>query len=558
MSTGDPEKTAELLAVRGLSKAFAGVHALSDVGLDLESGEVHALLGENGAGKSTLVKCIAGVLEPDRGEVFLRGERFQPGDPDESSRNGVGVVFQELPLIPDLTVMENIYFNRQPLSWAGTVLRRRLRSRTEELFSRLGLHGIDPTKPVRDLSVAARQFVAIAKVLADDPAVIVLDEATSALGPAEVTWLLERASLLASEGKGIIFISHRLAEVQDVSDRVTVLRNGQKVGTWDRGEATTDDLVAAMLGRSLEQLYPVRAPAPRPSALLSVRELSAGRRLRHANLDVHEGEILGVAGLEGQGQLELFLSLYGVIRSRGSITVGGQRRHIRSPRDALKAGIGLALVPEDRKTEGVLPTLTVRENLSLPVLDKLHRYGMVRRAQERSLIAPVVTDLKIGRGDSEQAVSSLSGGNQQKVVVGKFLLTGARLLLLYDLARGVDVGTKAEIFKMVQALAAEGYGFLFYSSDVTELANVPHRVVVMFDGRVTADFPAGNFSQEQLVAAMVGHEVGPERQDVAILPGPVDQTGIPTITAGVPEGPTGPLPAFESQRVTGLQWGDVR
>lgn len=564
MSTGPPETTAELLAVRGLSKAFAGVHALSDVNFDLRSAEVHALLGENGAGKSTLVKCVSGVVQPDEGEVFLKGARFQPHDPDESSRKGVGVVFQELPLIPDLSVMENIYFNRQPLSPVGTVLKRKLRAQAEELFSGLGLKGIDPTRQVRDLSVAARQFVAIAKVLADDPAVIVLDEATSALGPAEVTWLLEWASVLASRGKGIIFISHRLSEVQDVSDRVTVLRNGHMVGTWDRGAATTDDLVSAMLGRSLEQLYPVRAPEPRPAALLSVRELSAGRRLHSADLEVHEGEILGVAGLEGQGQLELFLSLYGVIRSRGSISVDGVRRHIRSPRDALKAGIGLALVPEDRKTEGILPTLSVRENLSLPVLEKLHRYGVVRRNEERSLIAPVVRDLKIGRGDAEQAARSLSGGNQQKVVVGKFLLTGARLLLLYDLARGVDVGTKAEIFKMVQTLAAEGYGFLFYSSDVTELANVPHRVVVMFDGRVTTEFRAGSFSQEQLVGAMVGQELVTEGADGVAVAGPLDQVGswppasTATASGGGTESPSDARTVPGAQPASGLQWGELR
>jgi ribose transport system ATP-binding protein len=540
--SGTPGTGTGVLAVRGLSKAFAGVHALSDVSFDLRSGEVHALLGENGAGKSTLVKCISGVIRADEGEVFLRGSRFQPDDPDESSRKGVGVVFQELPLIPDLTVMENIYFNRQPLSPLGTVRRGRLRAQAEELFSDLGLKGIDPTRPVRELSVAARQFVAIAKVLADDPAVIVLDEATSALGPAEVTWLLERASALASNGKGIIFISHRLAEVQDVSDRVTVLRNGHMVGTWDRGAASTDDLVSAMLGRSLEQLYPTRSPEPRPGILLSVRELSAGRRLRHANLEVHEGEILGVAGLEGQGQLELFLSLYGVIRGRGAIYVDGVRCHIRSPRDALKAGIGLALVPEDRKTEGILPTLSVRENLSLPVLDKLHRYGLVRRNEERSLIAPVVHGLKIGRGDAEQAAASLSGGNQQKVVVGKFLLTGARLLLLYDLTRGVDVGTKAEIFRMVQTLAGEGYGFLFYSSDVTELANVPHRVVVMFDGRVTAEFNAGTFSQEQLVGAMVGEELAPERPDEPDVAGSLHPAN---------------LAAAPKSGARTLQWGDT-
>ncbi len=521
MSTADLDKTSELLVVEGLTKAFAGVHALTDVSFDLRAGEVHALLGENGAGKSTLVKAVSGVVKADRGRVFLRGEPFSPKDPDESSRRGVGVVFQELPLIPDLSVMENVFFNRQPLTRLGTVAWRLMRERAEQLFADLGLQGLDPVKQVRDLSVAARQFVAIAKVLADDPAVVVLDEATSALGPAEVTWLLEQASALAAKGKGIIFISHRLAEVEDVSDRVSVLRNGQKVGTWDRGQASADDLISAMLGRTLEQLYPARAAAPRPNVLLGVNDLSAGRRLRHASLEVHEGEILGVAGLEGQGQLELFLSLYGVLRSRGTITVSGERRHIRSPRDALEAGIGMALVPEDRKTEGILPTLTVRENLSLPILKKLHRYGILGRATERASTQPVVTDLKIGRGDGEQTASSLSGGNQQKVVVGKFLLTGARLLLLYDLTRGVDVGTKAEIFKTVQNLAGDGYGVLFYSSDITELANVPHRVVVMFDGRVTADYPAGAFTQEELVAAMVGQGARPGPS------GEVDLIGVP-------------------------------
>ena len=240
MSKTDEETTTELLAARDVSKAFAGVQALSKVDLDVRPGEVHALLGENGAGKSTLVKVISGVLRPDEGEIFFRGERFQPKNPDESSRRGVGVVFQELPLIPDLTVMENIFFNRQPLTPLATVARRRMKEQAEELFSGLGLTGISPESNVRDLSVAARQFVAIAKVLADDPAVVVLDEATSALGPSEVEWLLGQASRLAAQGKGIVFISHRLAEVQEVAHRVTVLRNGRTAGTWDLSAVSSD------------------------------------------------------------------------------------------------------------------------------------------------------------------------------------------------------------------------------------------------------------------------------------------------------------------------------
>ena len=495
-----------LLRARGVSKAFAGVQALHAVGLEIRAGEVHALLGENGAGKSTLVKVISGMIRADDGVVEFKGERFAPRDPDESSRRGVGVVFQELPLIPDLTVMENIYFNRQPRSRLGMVATRRMLGMATALFAQLGLTGIDPSALVRDLSVTARQFVAIAKVLADDPEVVVFDEATSALGPAEATWLLEQATALATRGKGVIFISHRLAEIEEISDRATVLRNGQNAGTWARGSFDRDALIGAMLGRRLEQLYPPRPNEPRDRVLLHVDGLSAGRRLHGIDLEVREGEIVGVAGLEGQGQLELFLSLYGVIRSRGTIEVTGERRRIRSPRDALHAGIGLALVPEDRKTEGILPTLSVRENLALPILGELSRFGLLQRGAERARTAPVVADLNIGRGDAEQAAGNLSGGNQQKVVVGKFLLTGAKLLLLYDLTRGVDVGTKADIFRMMQQLANQGYGILFYSSDLAELANVPHRVLVMFDGAIVAQFRGDQVDQEQLVGAMVGHD----------------------------------------------------
>jgi ribose transport system ATP-binding protein len=489
---------------RGVSKAFAGVKALSGVSFDVVGGEIHALLGENGAGKSTLIKVIAGVYHADAGDVRFRGERFAPRDPDESSRKGVGVVFQELPLVPDLTVAENIFFNRQPLTRLRTVAGRRMRSRAEELFEHLGLRGIDPGRQVRDLSMAARQLVAIAKVLAYDPAVLVLDEATSALGPAEVSWLLDRARHLATSGKGIIFISHRLAEVQAACDRVTVLRNGQSVGTWQLGDVGGEDLVSAMLGRRLAQLYPPRRSEPTEKVLLSVSNLSTSQRLRGVNLELHSGEILGMCGLEGQGQLDLFLALFGVVRSHGSISVEGVPRQFHSPRDAIRAGIGIALVPEDRKGEGMLPTLSVRENLSLPSLEHLHRFGILGRDVEQQFIGPAVKDLRIGRLDPEQFVGTLSGGNQQKVVVGKFLLTGAKVLLFYDLTRGVDVGTKAEIFRMMEDLAANGAGILYYSSDVTELVNVPHRIAVVFEGHIIREFRHGECEEESLVAAMVG------------------------------------------------------
>jgi ribose transport system ATP-binding protein len=521
-----------LLTADGLSKAFAGVHALQEVSFDVRGGEVHALLGENGAGKSTLVKVISGVLRADSGEVRLRDKPFAPRDPGASLAAGVGVVFQELPLIPDLTVMENIYFNRQPLSPLGTVARRRMRARADELFASIGLAGINPTRQVRDLSVAARQLVAIAKVLAADPDIVVLDEATSALGPSEVAWLFERTRVLAAAGKGIVFISHRLAEADEISDRVTVLRNGRNVGTWTTGEIGPDGLISAMLGRRLEQLYPEQHNTPSNETMLAVRELAAGRRLHGVDFDLRRGEILGVCGLEGQGQLELFLSLYGVIRSRGSIVVEGEPRRLRSPRDALRAGLGLALVPEDRKNEGILPTLSVRENISLPSLRRVRRLGLIDRSAERQLIAPVIADLRIGREDPEQLVSDLSGGNQQKVIVGKFLLTGAKILLFYDLTRGVDVGTKAEIFKMMEQLAAEGYAILFYSTDLAELVNVPHRTCVMFDGRIVAEFARASAAedgatQEKLVAAMVGGTLRADDEARAVPGEPAEPGGQP-------------------------------
>ena len=283
-----------------------------------------------------------------------------------------------------------------------------------------------------------------------------------------------------------------------------MLRNGLSVGTWKNGELGSEELVRAILGRQLEQLYPGIPPTVRPEVMLETRGLSAGRRLQNVSLQVRQGEILGVAGLEGQGQLELILSLYGILASRGAILVDGVERRIHSPRDALAAGLGLALVPEDRKTEGLLPTLSIRENLVLPVLKRVSRLGYVRRRRELALAMPMINRMKIGRQDPEQRAGDLSGGNQQKVVVGKFLVSGAKVLLLYDLTRGVDVGAKAEMFLTLNELVAEGYTVLFYSSDVTELINVAHRIAVMFDGAVCAELDNdGNVEEETVVGLML-------------------------------------------------------
>ena len=354
---------------------------------------------------------------------------------------------------------------------------------------------------------------------------------------------------------------------------MTVLRNGQMVGTWDRGRPPRTNSYRPCWAVASNSFTRYGLPKPRPERPARRAELSSGRRLRNASLEVHEGEILGVAGLEGQGQLELFLSLYGVCRSHGSIVGRRVRRHIRSPRDALKAGIGLALVPEDRKTEGILPTLSVRENLSLPVLEKLHRYGVLRPGEERSLIPPVGAGPENRTRDDGTDGGQLVGGQPAKGRRGQVPAYGARLLLLYDLTRGVDVGTKAEIFKMVQTLADEGYGFLFYSSDVTELANVPHRVVVMFDGRVRPSsglersprsnlwrrWSATNSPAEQRPAEAIISESTGISKSIGIS----KSTGISgparthKVSGGEHEGAPGPRPAVGGQRAQGLQLGEA-
>jgi ribose transport system ATP-binding protein len=493
------------LEARGVSKSFGGVRALDAVDFSADAGEVHALLGENGAGKSTFIKILTGAVAPDEGTLSLFGEPFTAGNPRAAARAGVAAVFQELSLVPDLTVAQNVWFRREPLTPLRTVPGRPLVRKTQRLFERLEFPAIDPRREVRGLSVAERQLVEIAKAVASEPRVLVLDEATSALAPREVQWLLALARRLAEAGMIVIYISHRLAEVQEVADQITVFRNGKMVGTQAAAEASEDDIVGMMLGRRMERLYPDKAQGAREEVALRVRALSLGHRLRAIDLDVHAGEVLGVGGLQGQGQLELFLSLFGVLHAHGRIEVGGKRVRISSPRQALNAGIGLALVPEDRQNQGLLLPKSVRENVTLAIARRFARFGILDLAQERALVADAIRQLNIVLASTEQPVGSLSGGNQQKVVIAKLLLTRARVLLLYDLTRGVDVGTKGEIFRLMRNLADEGYAILFFSTDMQELLHVADRVAVLSDGTVSGLLSGDEISEEAILRAAIAH-----------------------------------------------------
>jgi ribose transport system ATP-binding protein len=493
------------LRAENITKRYGGIAALEDAHFVAEAGEVHALLGENGAGKSTLIKVLTGAVSPDAGTVLLGDKQVAFSNPREAAAAGLAAVFQELSLVPDLTVAQNIWFGREPLTPLRTVSSRALKRQTLELFESLEISGISPGALTSELTVGERQLVEIAKAISTTPSVLVLDEATSALSLRETEWLLKTAKGLAARGALVIFISHRLREVRDVADRVTLLRNGTTVGTYDMAGVSDDEIVTLMLGRRAGRLYPALDHHAPKDVILRTQDLRFGHRLAGIDLELRAGEIMGVGGLQGQGQLELFLALAGAIRGRGTIEVNGTKSNHRSPREALRSGIGLAFVPEDRKTQGLLLDKAVRENVTLTILDKLSRWGLMQRGHERKMVDRVIEEYKIVLNSSEQPVGSLSGGNQQKVVIAKFLLSDARILLLYDLTRGVDVGTKAEIFNLMVKLAKDGYALLFFSTDNEELIHMCHRVLVMSYGQQSALLSGDELSDEGILRASLSH-----------------------------------------------------
>lgn len=492
---------ASVLFCEGVIKRFPGVIALNGLTFRGRPGEVHALLGENGAGKSTFIKILGGAVKPDAGRLELFGQPAVIDSPGQARRLGISVAYQELCLVPDLTVAQNIWLHLARPSRLGMLTSGYLRPRTLELYERLGAPPIDPDAKVKDLAVAARQVVEIIRSVAQQPHVLVFDEATAALPATETRWALDLTRTMASRGVLVLFISHRLHEIREVADRVTVLRGGQTVLTGQVGMLSDNELVESMLGRKPQRLYPPASHPPAPTRILSVENLAAGHRLRRVSFDLHEGEILGVGGLQGQGQSTLLLALFGVIRAHGSIKIAGRPVRIHSPRDAFHAGIGLALVPEDRRYQGLLLSKSIRENVSLPVLGRLSRWGLLSATAETQLVGKAIAQLQVKAGSIEQPVTTLSGGNQQKVVIAKLLLVGAKVLLFHDLTRGIDVGTKAEIFTLARELTATGHSIILYSSDNQELVHMCDRIMVLRAGAVAAMLEGAYRTEEEVMRA---------------------------------------------------------
>jgi ribose transport system ATP-binding protein len=505
-----------LFRMSGISKRYGGVRALEEAHLECTSGQIHAVLGENGAGKSTLIKVMAGVVRPDTGIMELGGRPVAFRNPAAATDAGIACIFQELSLIPDLNVADNIAITGPPTRF-GLIDRRSQRRLAEEALARAGAGGIHPLSRVKDLPLSRRQMVEIAKALSRNPKILVLDEATSALTAADVERVFYVLRQLRSEGLAIVYISHRMQEIAELADVCTVFRNGRYVATFKAGTKSDEAIVEMMIGREYKSVFPPKPPQPpeRPPAL-QVKKLAWANRLKGIDLLVRAGEVVGLGGLDGQGQHELLLALFGVLVGvSGEIEVAGKRVSIKSPWAAKSRDIGMAFIPEDRKTEGLMLPMSVRDNLSFAAIERFSHFGFIDAKNERAAIDQIVRVLQIHCDGTDGPVGALSGGNQQKVVIGKWLMTKPRIILLNDPTRGVDVGTKQEFYQRVRWLADDGAAILFYSTDYDELIGCCDRVLVLYDGAVIRVLEGAAITEHELVASALNLPT-PAMQSTAI------------------------------------------
>jgi rhamnose transport system ATP-binding protein len=493
-----PTPATPLVQLSHVSKSFGPVQVLNDVSLDLYRGEVLCLAGENGAGKSTLIKILTGAITRDSGEYHIDGQDVGSPGPAQARALGVGVVYQELSLLPEVSVEENLLMGRLPAK-GGIVNKRELRARATKMLERVGLNSVDPSALISDLPVATRQMVEIAKVLGADARIVIFDEPTTALSEKDAQHLLQLINRLKSEeGVAILYVTHRLEEIFEIGDRIMVLRDGQFITTAPTNEFTHDTLIRSMVGRQIDALYPKRGHKQFGKTLLSVQGLRLPGSAFNINLEVRAGEIVGLGGLVGAGRTETVRAIFGADPLvAGTVLVDGKPLHPGSPEQAVKAGLGL--LTEDRKELGLLAALSIRENVTIADLSAVTRLGVISNKQEASLVNNLVPRLRLKYHSIEQPISSLSGGNQQKVLLSRWLATKAKVLLLDEPTKGVDVGAKADIYKIIGDLAAQGLGIVVVSSYLPELLGICDRVIVLHDFGVTGELPIEEATEEEVL-----------------------------------------------------------
>ncbi len=502
-----------ILVLQNLAKHFPGVQALADVSFSVRTGEVHCIAGQNGAGKSTLIKILSGAYQADAGQIIYKDAPVTIANPQAGFRMGISVIYQELDLIPDLSVAENIWLGQYPRGRGGLIAWGGMQNASRALMETLGCR-FSVTQPVGSLSPGEQQMVAIAKSLSHKASVLIMDEVTSSLSDHEQVRLFQVIARLKAQGTTIIYITHKLNEIFELGDRVTVMRDGRYIGTWDIAETNQDFLVEKMIGHKIEARSDAAHPAT-GDVLLQVDGVSNPHVLRNVSFRLHKGEVLGIAGLVGSGRTELLRVLFGLDNQAvGRITLGGRLVRPRNPIEAQR--LGLALVPENRKTEGLVLSMSVLENFILPSLRKFQRIGFVRGGQAQAGAVETAAQLNTKFSSLHDDVVTLSGGNQQKVVLGKWLLAGADVLLLDEPTRGIDVGAKEEIYRLIRRLAQEGKGILMVSSEFPELLTACDRILVMRAGRIVGEFDAKASRKEEIMERAIVGDNGAYDSEIGI------------------------------------------
>lgn len=498
-----------VIELNGVSKNYGGVKALSQVDFKCKKGSIHAILGENGAGKSTLIKIMSGVVQASEGDLIVGGEVRHFANPTQAREHGVVCIFQELSLIPDLSVADNICITEPPRNRFGLIDKKAQIKRAIELLKRVNCEDINPRELVKNLPLSRRQMVEIAKALGRNPKLLILDEATSALSALDVENVYKILRGLRDEGLTMLYISHRMHEIEELADTLSVFRNGQHIQTFEKGKHTNDEIIEMMIGREYSNVFP-----PKPihknalQTVLDVENLSWNDRLDNISLSLGKGEILGLGGLDGQGQHEILLALFGVLRGyEGKIKIHEKDILLTSPQQAKSDAVSIALIPEDRKTEGLMLPMSINDNISIATLDQLTKGLIIDRSAENIKIAEMIKKMNIKIGEVKDPVATLSGGNQQKVVIAKWLMTGAKILLLDDPTRGIDVGTKQELYRLFRELADNGHSIILYSTDYDELIGCCDKVSIFYQGQIIRELTGDDINETNIVASSLNMEI---------------------------------------------------